>query len=76
MPARSGVLEMMRRHLSKFTGVRNFLVNGDYRGENFANAVKNWVGAEGKVTKGNDRHKFFIIPQRWLVARSLGWLEK
>ena len=76
MPDRSGALAMINRNQSNFTGVINFLVDGGYSGENFANAVKNLVGAEVQVSQRNQVAKFCFIPQRWIVERSFGWLEK
>jgi hypothetical protein len=36
---------------------------------------KNW-GAKVQVAKRNELHTFTVIPQRWIVERSFGWLEQ
>ena len=42
----------------------------------FAQAVNAICGAEVEVAKRNELHKFVIIPKRWVVERSFGWLDK
>jgi transposase len=29
-----------------------------------------------EVVKRNERHKFAVIPRRWIAERSCAWLEK
>jgi len=59
-------------HLSKCIKV---LVDGGYSGENFADKVKSLIGADVEVVKRNELHKFAVLPKRWVVERSFGWLE-
>jgi transposase len=33
-------------------------------------------GGEALVVKRNELHKFVVLPKRWVVERSFGWLEK
>ena len=51
------------------------LVDGGYTGEDFATSVKEIIGADVEVVKRNELHKFAVLPKRWIVERSLGWLE-
>lgn len=48
---------------------------GDYTGEPFARGVADILGATVEVAKWNTLHTFRILPKRWVVARSFGWLE-
>ena len=52
------------------------LLDGAYTGEDFAEKIKNLTGAEVEVVKRPDMHKFVVIPKRWIVERSFGWLDK
>ena len=52
------------------------LVDGGYAGKEFAEAVKAICGAKVEVAKRNELHKFVVIPKRWVVERSFGWLDK
>jgi len=58
------------------THVQNVLVDGGYTGEPFAAAVQQCIGATVEVVKRNELHTFAVLPKRWVVERSFGWLEK
>ena len=51
------------------------LVDGGYTGENFASSIKEILGAEVEVVKRNELHKFAVLPKRWIVERTFGWLD-
>ena len=73
---RDGAEIMIINEKENLSAVKNFLVDGGYSGENFANKIKNVLGATVTVAKRNELHKFSVIPQRWVVERSFGWIEK
>ena len=52
------------------------LVDGGYTGKPFATAVQSLLGASVEVVKRNELHTFVVLPKRWVVERSFGWLEK
>ena len=52
------------------------LVDGGYSGPKFADKIRELVGVEVEVAKRSELHKFKVIPVRWVVERSLSWLEK
>ena len=56
--------------------VQKCLVDGGYTGENFANTIKSFINAEVEVAKRNELHTFAVIPKRWIVERTFGWLDK
>jgi transposase len=56
--------------------VQNVLVDGGYTGETFANKVDEILGARVEVVKRNELHEFVVLPKRWVVERSFGWLDK
>ncbi len=49
---------------------------GLQRGRSFAQAVQEKLQATAQVVKRNGAHTFAVLPQRWAVERSFGWLEK
>lgn len=73
---RSGALEAFVLHQEALSNVANILVDGAYTGEAFADSAQNILGATTQVVKRNELHTFAVIPQRWVVERSFGWLEK
>lgn len=58
------------------TSVIKVLVDGGYTGEKFAGAVNTILEAEVEVAKRSELHTFAVIPKRWVVERTFGWLEK
>ncbi len=73
---RDGAEAMIIKDKENLSDVENLLVDGGYSGENFASKIKNILGATVTVAKRSELHKFAVIPQRWIVERSFGWLEK
>jgi transposase len=56
--------------------LKKVLCDGGYTGEDFASKVKYLTGAEVEVAKRSELHKFVVIPKRWIVERTFGWLDK
>lgn len=73
---REGAIQMISLASDTLSRVEKFLVDGGYSGDNFANALKALCGAEVEVVKRNELHKFVVLPRRWVVERSFGWLDK
>jgi transposase len=67
-----GMLEICGPELPK---VKMALCDGGYTGDTFAFAVKFLTGAEVEIAKRSELHKFAVIPKRWVVERTFGWLE-
>lgn len=73
---RAGALEAFSLYGKALSEVKNVLVDGGYSGRRFAHSVKELLGATVEVAKRSELHTFKIIPKRWVVERSFGWLEK
>ena len=56
--------------------LKKIMADGGYTGDNFAQAVKSICGAEVEVVKRNELHTFAVLPKRWIVERTFGWLDK
>ena len=72
---RNGAIEMLKICGPELPGVKKALCDGGYTGETFAFAVKQLTGAEVEIAKRSELHKFEVIPKRWVVERTFGWLE-
>jgi transposase len=72
---RDGAVEMLEIHAPELSNVSKTLCDGGYTGEDFAIAVEMILGAEVEIAKRNELHKFAVIPKRWVVERTFGWLE-
>lgn len=73
---RDGAITMGQGAKENLSDVQNILVDGGYTGETFAQKIKTILGATVQVVKRNELHTFKVLPQRWVVERSFGWLEK
>jgi len=73
---RRGALQGMDHHQRNLNQVDTVLVDGSYTGKPFSEGVKERIGATVIVAKRSELHTFAVIPQRWVVERSFGWLEK
>ena len=73
---RNGALEMIVLNLDNLSRVEKFLVDGGYTGKTFADAVGKLCGAKVEVVKRDELHTFVVLPMRWVVERTFGWLDK
>jgi transposase len=73
---REGAVYMVTEAKMNLSEVKNVLVDGGYTGIPFAIQVKEVLGAAVEVVKRNELHRFVVLPKRWVVERSFGWLEK
>jgi transposase len=75
---RKGALQAMQRCKDSLDKVQSVLADSGYTGEPFAESVRETLGevVTVQIAKRNELHTFAVIPKRWVVERSLAWLEK
>ena len=73
---RNGARRMVENNKDNLSEVEKMLCDGSYTGEKFAGDIKDLIGAEVEIAKRNELHTFKVMPKRWVVERSFGWLEK
>jgi len=73
---REGALEAFEIANESLSEVINVLADASYTGEPFAEAVKEAIEASVEIAKRSELHLFKVIPKRWVVERSFGWLDK
>ncbi len=73
---RDGALKAIERCKENLRSVESVLVDGRYTGQPFADGVLERIKATVQVVKRNELHAFVVLPKRWIVERSLAWLEK
>jgi transposase len=76
MTDRAGAIEMVTKWQENLGSVTNVMVDGGYTGKPFAEAIQEIIGATIEVVKRSELHTFAVLPTRWVVERSFGWLEK
>jgi transposase len=77
-PERDGAQQVLQRVGDWFTRLRKLWVDGGYSGETFAQWVRSqWPKLEVEVVKRSpDSKGFAVLPQRWIVERTFGWLMR
>jgi len=73
---RIGALEMCSHEFSYLTKVKKLLVDSGYSGADFAEAIESLLDAEVEVVKRSELRTFKVMPRRWVVERTFGWLDK
>jgi transposase len=73
---RDGAVLLAKRSGRELSRVEKLLVDGGYSGEKFAARIRETLGAEVEVVRRSELHTFKLLPRRWVVERSFGWLEK
>ena len=78
MPERAGARTLLSRILKTFTWLRKMWVDGGYTGQEFAQWVKGQrPNLEVEVVKrSDDVSGFKVLPRRWVVERTFGWLMR
>jgi transposase len=76
MSDRDGAITIFSKPHYASPRLTKILFDGAYTGDEFANKIKDLIGAEVEVVKRNELHTFVVIPKRWIVERSFGWLDK
>jgi len=73
---RNGAIEMFSQSNFSIPTLKALLCDGGYTGENFADAIFELLGVTVEVAKRSELHTFAVIPKRWVVERTFGWLDK
>jgi len=75
---RAGALQALERGKAQLGQVQSLLCDGGYTGEPFAQGGKEILGEHVtvQIAKRSELHTFKVMPKRWIVERSFGWLEK
>jgi putative transposase len=52
------------------------LADGGYSGQKMIDWVKNMCNVLFEIVKRNELHKFVVLPKRWIVERTFGWIGR
>lgn len=76
LPEREGAKQMLDESLCHHGWLRKLWVDGGFSGEDFANHVKGLrAEMDVEVVKRSDTAQGFkVLPRRWVVERTFGWL--
>lgn len=70
-----GAKEVLKTLKDKFlSGIKKIFADGGYMGD-LIDWTKFHHGFEIEIVKRTEEHKFKILPKRWIVERTFGWLS-
>ena len=55
--------------------VERIFADGGYQGAKAAAAVAKTGSWKLEIVKRNERHRFVVLPKRWIVERTLAWIS-
>ena len=72
---RDGAKWVLEKLKSGFPRLKLIWADGGYRGKliDWTQAFEGWVL---EIVKRNELHKFVVLPKRWIVERTFGWLGR
>jgi transposase len=73
---RAGAIALFTANKANLSLVSGVLCDGGYTGKKFARRVKDILDARVEIVQRNELHTFAVLPKRWIVERSFGWLDK
>lgn len=73
---RDAASALLMLHADQFDLVQRIMVDGGYTGDKFTDLVANAIGADVIIAKQSELKHGQVMPQRCVIERSFGWLEK
>jgi putative transposase len=72
---RDGAKLALKKLKGWFPRLKLIWADGGYRGKliEWTQTFGGWVL---EIVKRNERHKFVVLPKRWIVERTFGWLGR
>lgn len=71
---RVGARMVLMRLFARFQDIGKVFVDGGYTGKRI-DWARQMFGYEVEVVKRNELHRFRVLPKRWIVERTLAWLN-
>jgi transposase len=67
------VLDRRTRRLFPF--IERIFADAGYQGPQAANAIAKTGTWKLEIVKRSERHRFVVLPKRWIVERTLAWIS-
>jgi transposase len=73
---RDGAEPLLRQARGLFPFVERLIGDAGYQGPKMAAAVRRTGSWTLEIVRRCDRHRFVVLPKRWIVERTLGWISR
>jgi transposase len=65
---------VLREARRRFPFIERIYADGGYQGPRMADAVARTGQWKLEIVKRSDLHRFVVLPKRWIVERTFGWI--
>ena len=72
---RDGAEQVLLRMVARFGRLQKIWADGGYAGE-FVEVARQTFGRLIEIVKRPDLKRFVVLPKRWIVERTFGWLGR
>src|ERR687898_1320135 len=73
---RDGAEALLREARRSFPFVERIIGDAGYQGQKMEAAVARTGFWELQIVRRCDRHRFVVLPKRWIVERTLAWISR
>ena len=73
---RDGAEELLREARRSFPFIERLIGDAGYQGPKMAAAVARTGAWTLEIIRRCDRHRFIVLPKRWIVERTLAWISR
>lgn len=73
---RDGAEPLLRKARKMFPFVERIIGDAGYQGPKMAAAVARTGPWKIEIVRRCDKHKFVVLPKRWIVERTIGWISR
>ncbi len=74
--ARDGAEPLLRQARRRFPFVERIIGDAGDQGPKMAAAVTRTGTWKIEIVRRCDKHKFVVLPKRWIVERTIGWISR
>jgi len=72
---RDGAEPLLRQARRQFPFIERIIGDAGYQGPKMAAAVQRTGPWEMQIIRRCDQHRFVVLPKRWIVERTIGWIS-
>ena len=73
---RDGAERLLREARRRFPFIERIIGDGGYQGPKMAAVVPRTGLWKLQIVKRSELHRFMVLPKRWIVERTLGWISR
>jgi len=73
---RAGAPDLIERCRDAYPSLNRFFADGGYAGQKLADAIANIDRLVIEIVRRFDAHRFVVLPRRWVVERTIAWLNR